>query len=136
MVCRIFRFRRDADYYSSWVFTFKSYGFGNIASIENALKYLPVGKAHKILDIGTGTSVLPTYIMKKTNLLIKNYYVMKKTGLDIANISILHIDNTYFRNGDIDLKQLFNSVSVTNYAIDNHDYLLSVKIYPGMLLVS
>jgi hypothetical protein len=49
------------------------------------------------------------------------YYVLSGTGLDLASISIVHINNQYVRNGDIDVHQLFNAVDVTAEVIDLQD---------------
>ena len=48
---------------------------------------------------------------------------MKNSGLEIADISIIHIDNSYVRDGEIDLHQFFHSVSVIDKAKNHNDYV-------------
>ena len=40
------------------------------------------------------------------------YYVITKSGLPLENIFIMHLNNSYVRNGNLDLQQLFTPVSV------------------------
>jgi hypothetical protein len=40
------------------------------------------------------------------------YYVMSNAGLTLADIFIIHINNEYIRNGQLELNKLFNIVSV------------------------
>ena len=41
------------------------------------------------------------------------YYVIRASGLDLAEISLMHLNNTYIRRGDIDVNQLFTAVKLT-----------------------
>ena len=50
----------------------------------------------------------------------------ENSGLEIADISIVHIDNSYVRDGEIDLDQLFYSVSVIDKA--NHNNYVKNKL--------
>ena len=63
-------------------------------------------------EVKSSTKVSETYIVDAS----LQYYIMKNSGLDIADISIIHIDNSYVRDGEIDLHQLFHSVSVIDKA--------------------
>ena len=76
------------------------------------------GKWHAY-EVKSSTKVSETYIIDAS----LQYYIMKNSGLDIADISIVHIDNNYVRDGEIDLNQLFHSVSVINQADNNNDYV-------------
>ena len=40
------------------------------------------------------------------------YYVITRSGLALADISILHLNNQYIRNGELDLNQLFTIIRV------------------------
>ncbi len=70
-------------------------------------------------EVKSSTKVSETYIIDAS----LQYYIMKNSAIDIADISIVHIDNNYVRNGEIDLNQLFHSVSVINQAQNNNDYV-------------
>lgn len=76
------------------------------------------GKWHAY-EVKSSTKVSTTYIIDAS----LQYYIMKNSGLDISDISIMHINNNYIRNGEIDLNQLFNSVSVIDQVQNNNDYV-------------
>lgn len=46
------------------------------------------------------------------------YYVMTKTGLPVGDISIVHFNRDYIRNGDIDVQALFTSESILEQVIE------------------
>ena len=70
-------------------------------------------------EVKSSTKVSETHIIDAS----LQYYIMKNSGLELADISIIHIDNNYVRNGALDLNQLFHSVSVVNQAENNNDYV-------------
>ena len=70
-------------------------------------------------EVKSSTKVTDTYVIDAS----LQYYIIQKTGLDIADISIVHINNTYIRCGTLDLKKLFSSVLVTRDAINNNNYI-------------
>ena len=70
-------------------------------------------------EVKSSTKVTEIYVIDAS----LQYHIMQQTGLDIANISIIHIDNTYIRCGPLNLKKLFKSVLVTQNAIDNALYI-------------
>jgi hypothetical protein len=41
------------------------------------------------------------------------YFVLKNSGLDMNSISIVHINNNYVREGEVDVHQLFKMVDIT-----------------------
>ena len=45
------------------------------------------------------------------------YYVVTNSGLTVSKVSIVHINNKYERQGDIDVHQLFTSEDVTELAL-------------------
>lgn len=49
------------------------------------------------------------------------YFVLTGAGLRLASISIVHINNQYIRQGDIDVHQLFTAVDVTSQVKDLQD---------------
>jgi len=70
-------------------------------------------------EVKSSTSISNTYVIDAA----LQYYILQKSGLQILNISIIHINNNYIRNGDIDLKSLFNSVLVTEDVLSYRDYI-------------
>ena len=70
-------------------------------------------------EVKSSTKVSETHIIDAS----LQYYIMKNSGLELADISIIHIDNNYVRDGALDLDQLFHSVSVVNQAENNNDYV-------------
>ena len=70
-------------------------------------------------EVKSSTKVTDTYIIDAS----LQHHIMQKSGLDIANISIIHINNAYVRNGKLNLNQLFNSVLVTQEAKNNKNYV-------------
>ena len=70
-------------------------------------------------EVKSSTKVSETHIIDAS----LQYYIMKNSGLELADISIIHIDNNYVRDGALDLNQLFHSVSVVNQAENNNDYV-------------
>ena len=70
-------------------------------------------------EVKSSTKVTDTYVIDVS----LQYYVIKKSGLDLANVSIIHIDNTYVRCGNLDIKKLFNVVLLTESAVGNQNYI-------------
>ena len=70
-------------------------------------------------EVKSSTKVSETHIIDAS----LQYYIMRNSGLELADISIIHIDNNYVRDGALDLDQLFHSVSVVNQAENNNDYV-------------
>lgn len=62
----------------------------------------------KAYEVKSSTSVKDTHIPDAA----VQYYTIINSGLDLKDISIVHINNDYVRNGDLELKKLFNIVSV------------------------
>ena len=61
------------------------------------------GAQWHIYEVKSSTSVSETYI----NDASLQYFILKKCGLDIASVSIIHIDNKYVKNGELDIYKLF-----------------------------
>lgn len=64
----------------------------------------------KTYEVKSSTSVTETYI-EDTAL---QYYVITNTGLPLVDMSVIHINNQYVKNGDLDIHQLFTTESVLN----------------------
>ncbi len=64
----------------------------------------------KAYEVKSSTSVSETYI-EDTAL---QYYVITNSGVPLMDMSVIHINNQYLKNGDLDIHQLFTTVSVLN----------------------
>ena len=72
------------------------------------------------------------------------YYVITKSGLPLEDIFILHLNNEYVRNGDLDLQQLFNPESVLEEVLKRQEgiaakildlkIMLKTKQYPEIAM--
>ncbi len=62
----------------------------------------------KAYEVKSSTSVSETYI----NDAAIQYYAIVNSGIDLRNISIVHINNQYVKQGAIDIQELFTIASV------------------------
>lgn len=76
------------------------------------------GKWH-IYEVKSSTTISDTYI-KDASL---QYYVLKNCGLDIDNVSIVHLNNKYVKEGDIDIFKLFKIVPILEKIQTNMDFV-------------
>ena len=63
---------------------------------------------YKAYEVKSSTSVKPTYVQDAA----LQAYVIKGSGVNLEDISIVHLDNTYKKDGDIDVDGLFKTVSI------------------------
>ena len=62
------------------------------------------------------------------------YYVITNSGLALEEIAILHLNNQYIRNGDIDLKELFIAHSVKEEVTSKHNEVLAnIRSFSNLL---
>ncbi len=66
------------------------------------------GDEWHIYEVKSSTSVSETYI----NDASLQYFILKKCGLNIGSVSIIHIDNKYVKNGELDIYKLFKITPV------------------------
>ena len=52
------------------------------------------------------------------------YYVITKSGLSLSDISIVHINNKYVKQGDIDVQKLFTISTVYDDAVENQEFVV------------
>jgi hypothetical protein len=64
----------------------------------------------KAYEVKSSSSVKEVY-EKDASL---QYYVITKSGVELEDISIIHLNTSYIRIGELDLNQLFTTVSVFN----------------------
>jgi len=49
------------------------------------------------------------------------YYVLEGSGIKLDKVSLVHINNKYCRNGDLDVRELFKKVDLTENVISNQE---------------
>jgi len=54
------------------------------------------------------------------------YYVVTNSGLPVSKVSLVHINNKYERQGDIDVQQLFTSEDITELALARQEALPAI----------
>ncbi len=62
----------------------------------------------KAIEVKSSRSISPTYMLDAA----LQYYVIKGSGLNLEDFSIVHIDENYIMNKELDINKLFTSVSV------------------------
>ena len=72
-----------------------------------------------IYEVKSSTKVSETYI----NDASLQYYILKKCGLDIESVSIIHINNNYVKDGDLDIFNFFSTVSVLEKIQNKIDFV-------------
>ncbi|MBI9041955.1 DUF2779 domain-containing protein [Lutibacter sp.] len=65
-------------------------------------------------EVKSSTSVSDTYIMDAAI----QYYTIVNSGIDLKDISIVHINNQYVKDGDIDIHELFSVESVYDKVLE------------------
>ena len=68
----------------------------------------------KAYEVKSSTSVSETYIKDAAI----QYYTIINSGIDLVDISIVHIDNQYVLDGDLDINQFFTIESVKDKVLD------------------
>ncbi len=85
---------------------------GVLAALDILVKHEDGWRAY---EVKSSTSISETY-EKDASI---QYYCITNSGIDLKDISIVHINNQYVKNGPIDVKQLFTIESVLD-RIQNH----------------
>ena len=62
----------------------------------------------KAYEVKSSTKISETYVRDAAI----QYYTISNSGIDLKDISIVHINNQYFRDGELDVHQLFTIESV------------------------
>lgn len=71
----------------------------------------------KIYEVKSSTGVKEIYLDDASY----QYYVLSHLGLNVKNVAIIHISNKYFRDGELDLDQLFNIEDITDITLKKQD---------------
>ena len=69
----------------------------------------------EIYEVKSSTSVKPIYKHDASY----QYYVLSNLGYNVKKVAIVHIDNKYIREGELDLNGLFHIEDITEFAIKN-----------------
>ncbi len=77
------------------------------------------GKHWHAFEVKSTTSVKSQHIQDAA----LQYFVMTNCGLPLADISIIHLDNTYVRKGALDIRQLFTTTSVLTDVLNLQEYV-------------
>ena len=70
------------------------------------------GEQWRAIEVKSSMRLSPTYY----NDAALQYYVLHGCGVPLSDIQLMHINPDYVRHGDIDVKQLFQLVSVLDFA--------------------
>ncbi len=84
---------------------------GVLAALDILVKHEDGWRAY---EVKSSTSVSETYELDATI----QYYAITNSGIDLKDISIVHINNQYVKNGPIDVHELFNIVSVKERVLE------------------
>ncbi|MEA3479781.1 MAG: DUF2779 domain-containing protein [Bacteroidota bacterium] len=76
------------------------------------------GKWH-IYEVKSSTGISDTHILD----VAFQYYVLSNMGLEVEDVYIVHINNQYVRQGDLDIQQLFNIESVLVKGLGLQDFI-------------
>jgi hypothetical protein len=79
--------------------------------------------AYRAYEVKSSTAISDTYLLDAA----LQYWVITGAGIDLRDISIVHIDNTYVRRGEIEVGELFRSESVLEEARKRQG-LITVKV--------
>ena len=71
-------------------------------------------KGWKAYEVKSSTSVSDTYVKDAAI----QYYTIVNSGIDLVDISIVHINNNYVLDGELDISQLFTIKSVKDKVLD------------------
>ena len=80
-------------------------------------------------EVKSSTSVSDVHILDAA----VQYYVLTGSGIDLKDISIVHLNNEYVRQGELDLRKLLTIESVKDEIVEHQQYI-EEKI-PGLLSV-
>ena len=85
---------------------------------DNVLAALDIlvkdGEGWKAYEVKSSTKISETYIKDAAI----QYYTITNSGIDLKDISIVHIDNQYTKNGELDIHQLFTIESVYDQVLE------------------
>jgi len=72
----------------------------------------------ELYEVKSSTSLKPV----NENDISIQYYVLEGSGIKLNKASLVHINNQYCRNGDLDIGELFGKVDLTEIVILNQEF--------------
>jgi len=75
------------------------------------------GDSYEIYEVKSSTYVKDTHL----DDIAYQTFILRNLGYNVTKCSIVHIDNTYVRNGDLQLNKLFKIVDVTDIVLSKQD---------------
>ncbi|MEE9448784.1 MAG: DUF2779 domain-containing protein, partial [Ignavibacteriaceae bacterium] len=75
------------------------------------------GSKWNAYEVKSSTSISETYL----NDAALQYYILSNSGIEINDFSIIHINNQYTRQGELDINELFTIESVLEYILPMQD---------------
>lgn len=92
-------------------------------SFDNIFVKVDILRKHEdkweIYEVKNSTSVKDVY----HNDIAVQYYVLKGSGLPVSKAFLVHINNQYVKNGDIEVDKLFSVQDFTDDVIDNQGFV-------------
>ena len=92
-------------------------------SFDNIFVKVDILRKHEdkweIYEVKNSTSVKDVY----HNDVAVQYYVLKGSGLPVSKAFLVHINNQYVKNGDIEVDKLFRVQDFTDDVIDNQGFV-------------
>tara|TARA_R110000737_G_scaffold336727_1_gene356405 strand:+ start:15560 stop:17035 length:1476 start_codon:yes stop_codon:yes gene_type:complete len=85
---------------------------GVLAALDILVKHEDGWRAY---EVKSSTSVSETYELDATI----QYYCITNSGIELKDISIVHINNQYVKQGEIDVHELFTIASVKEKVLEN-----------------
>lgn len=82
-------------------------------------------------EVKSSTKITQTYILDAS----LQYWVITNSGLLLADFSLMHINNQYIRNGEINVKALFAVKSVKEAVLKNQSFI-DEKVIANLNIIS
>ncbi len=87
------------------------------------------GVGYDIIEVKSTTKVKDIHI----DDMAFQYYVLKRCGVDVKRVFLMHINNTYVRQGELDLQQLFTLKEFTDVVkekyVEVEENIKSIRAY-------
>ncbi len=75
------------------------------------------GDKYEMYEVKSSTEVIDIYLDDVSY----QYYVLKKAGLNVTKCYLVHINNKYVKNGDLDINKLFKKEDVTKEVLERFE---------------
>ena len=107
------------DSYKDIVITEASFKYlNNFCSVDILVKK---NNKYELYEVKSSTELKDVYIKD----ISYQYYVLNSLGMKVSKCTLIHLDNTYVRHGDLELDKLFKKEDVTSLILDLQDEVKS-----------